>query len=210
MPPVKPSFIEPDDAMADDRWDDLRVAALCIGVQAYKGRDALGNTVRDAEAIFDRINQLPRCRAAMLVDPKSSDEIYKAVREQFLKPLSRRPPELVIIFYAGHGFQVDSNLFLIPTGADYRDAAGCQNTCTSHLTVLKWLKEFLDDPAKDLRYSSDRPPVRFLLAFDMCRELLGAIASLVAAEPEQQSAPHPKSGSKAPTDSLTSTSRPQI
>ena len=112
MAPVKPSFIEPDDGMADDRWDDLRVAALCIGVQAYKGSDALGNSVSDARAIFDRINQLPRCRAAMLVDPKSSDEIYKAVREQFLKPLSRRPPELVIIFYAGHGFQVDSDLFL--------------------------------------------------------------------------------------------------
>ena len=61
----------------------------------------------------------------MLVDPKSSDDIYRAVRDEFLAPLSRRPPKVVIIYYAGHGKQVAQELFLIPTGAAYQDAHDC-------------------------------------------------------------------------------------
>jgi len=42
------SFREPD-PRAEGRWDDLRVAVLCIAVQKYKGEDALRNPEQDAQ-----------------------------------------------------------------------------------------------------------------------------------------------------------------
>ena len=190
---TEPSFREPraePGAPHETRWDNLRVAALCIGVQAYKGGDVLGNAVRDCEAVARRINALPRCRAATLVNPKTNNEIYCALRDQFLEPLRRKPPEVVVIFYAGHGKQIDNELFLLPTGAKWADAHDCRQTCTSHLQIFTWLKEILDEPAMRLRYSSERPPVRFVLAFDMCRDGVGASSSFSQPfDPEQQSAP---------------------
>ena len=115
---------------------------------------------------------------------------YRAVRDEFLAPLSRRPPKVVIIYYAGRGKQVAKELFLIPTGAAYQDAHDCKQTCLSHLDVLMWLHEFLDKPAKGLSYMSGRPPVRFLLALDMCRDDFGASeAALQGCDPEQPCAP---------------------
>ena len=194
MPSPKPPFNEPgtsSDVGWANRWDNLRVAALCIGVKAYPGAAALSTTVKDAEAMCKEINMLDRCRAATLTDSKSRTDIYEAVRKQFLELLSSNPPEMVIIFYAGHGMEIDRNLFLMPTLAKYDDADDCKETCISHLEVLKWLKTYVDAKAMQLAYAFPRPAVRFLLILDMCRENFGSDSTQChkVSDPAQHDAP---------------------
>lgn len=149
----------------------------------------MGNTIRDAKEMYKRINQLPRCCAALLVDPKSKDEMYNAIRNLFLEPLSRKPPDLVIIFYAGHGVQIGTKLSVIPARAEYDDETDCESKCIWHLELFRWLKTFLDEKAKNLAYESWRSPARFLLSFDMCRDNFGAPANSFSCEPECEGAP---------------------
>jgi hypothetical protein len=78
----------------------------------HTGEDRLNNTARHAETICERI----RFRAAMLVDPKITDQIYKAVREQLVEPLSRKPPELVIIFLGWAWFSLKTKCFSYQQG----------------------------------------------------------------------------------------------
>ena len=93
MPPVRPMFQEPGsykDPGWNERWDNLRLAALCIGVQAYPGDAALGNTLRDVEAMYKEVNMLDGCRAAILKDPKSKNDIratpiLEAAEHQFAR-----------------------------------------------------------------------------------------------------------------------------
>jgi len=58
----KSSFDEPPRKSSDTewerRWDNLRVAALCIGVRAYPADDALHTTVKDTKKICREINKL--------------------------------------------------------------------------------------------------------------------------------------------------------
>jgi len=169
---VNPLFYEPArEVKSTDmdwvrRWENLRVAALCIGVSAYAGGSALGTAVKDADAIYEAINMLDRCRAATLIDPKSRSD-FQAVLKLFLEPLSSNPPEMVIIFFAGHGMEIDRNLFLMPTLARYEDVDSCKETCISHLEVLEWLKTCVDANAMQLAYASQRPAVQFLLILNI-------------------------------------------
>jgi len=140
MPPQPAVWREPgksSDAECTSRWDNLRVAALCIGVKAYPGSDALDTTVKDTKAMHKKINLLDQCRAAMILDPESRVEMYEKMRKRFLELLSSIPPELVIIFYEGHGKEFDGDLFLMPTGAQYDDPDDCKQTCISHREVLE-------------------------------------------------------------------------
>jgi len=193
MPPPKQSFEEPGtdkESGWDARWENLRLAVLCIGVQAYPGHAALANTVRDADEMYKNVNMFHGCRAAILRDPKTKNEIYDAMRRKFLEPISKYPPQMVLLFYAGHGVQVDNSLFLIPARAEYSDVGDCKQACLSHLEVFAWFKTYVDTPAKDLSYTSGRPAVRFLQILDMCRDGFGTDSSHSCQfDPERHAAP---------------------
>ena len=119
----------------------------------------------------------------------STFKVYEAVRN-FLKPLGSNPPEILIIFYVGHGKEINREVFLMPTSAKYEDADDCENTCTSHLKVLKWLKMYVDAPATQLAYvSPKRSPVRFLLILDMCRDGCDSACLSLPSDPAPQTAP---------------------
>ena len=128
------------DSSWDTRWDNLRLAVLCIGVQEYPREYKLENPVRDAEAMYNEVNKHSRCRAAILQNPKNTGDIYNTVRKDFLEPLSRNPPEVVALIYGGHGKQVENKLYMIPTHAKFEDEDDCKNTCLSHLEVFQWLE----------------------------------------------------------------------
>ena len=74
-------------------WRGLRLAVLCIGVSAYANHDRLGNTVRDAEAVYKAVNEYADCRAVIIRDPADKATIRKHLRTDFLEPLAETPPE---------------------------------------------------------------------------------------------------------------------
>jgi len=104
----------------------------------------------------------------MLMDPKSKGDISEAIQKQFLEPLSSNPPEMLIIFYAGHGMGIGHDLFLLPTLAKYEDSDDRKEMCISHMEVLTWLKTYVDAHTIQLPRASTRPEVRFLLMLDIC------------------------------------------
>jgi hypothetical protein len=162
----KPPF---EEGVRDAGWVGLRLAALCIGVGAYSGSSRLDNPVRDAEALFETINNCPDCRAAILRDPDSKSTILEYFKK-FLKELADLPaeklPEVVMLLLGGHGMQHDSNVFLIPTKAKCDDEMDLEDKCLSHIRVLEYLRNLLDATARDAH-----PPkeVKFVLILDMCR-----------------------------------------
>jgi hypothetical protein len=163
----KPPF---EEGVCDAGWVGLRLAALCIGVGAYSGSSRLVNPVRDAEALFEAINNCPDCRAAVLRDPDSKSTIL-AYFKKFLKELADLPaeklPEVVMLLLGGHGMQHDSNVFLIPTKAKCDDEMDLEDKCLSHIRVLEYLRKFLDEPARGIVHQPKS--VKFVLIMDVCR-----------------------------------------
>lgn len=113
----------------DAGWRDLRLAALCVGVGAYaEAADRLGNTVSDAEAVYQAINACAGCRAAIIRDPADKKTIRKHLRHDFLDALAASPPDVVFVFLAGHGVQVGSlHAYLIPECFDAHIPISCTN-----------------------------------------------------------------------------------
>ena len=188
MPPsVFDIYMEPakkDGETRENRWDGLRLAVFCIGIADYARSTAapLGNTLKDAERIYHEINMLPGCRAALLRNPKSKEEIYKRMRYDFLDYLARKPPEVVLIYHAGHGMQVHNDVYLIPASAACSDEHDLKQTCLSHLHVFEWLRQFVDTPAKSL-YKK----VHFMQILDICRDRVTQDTSVL--DPDASAAP---------------------
>jgi len=187
MPPVKspPTF---EAGSRDAGWRDLRLAALCVGVGAYaEAADRLGNTVSDAEAVYQAINACAGCRAAIIRDPADKKTIRKHLRHDFLDALAASPPDVVFVFLAGHGVQAGTHVYLIPAKAASADETDLKEDCLSHLTVFEWLHQFLDAPAKDL-YKR----VKFVVILDVCRVAGasdGECAGPISLDPEQVKEP---------------------
>ena len=92
-----------------------------MGVGAYTKHAKLGNTVRDAEAVYHAVNACAGCRAAIIRDPPDKKTIRTHLRA-FLEELAPTgangaPPETVLLFVAGHGVQRGHHVYLIPTAA---------------------------------------------------------------------------------------------
>ena len=83
----------------ETRWDNHRLALLCICVEEYEAtQNKLKTPVRDAEAIYNEVNKHSRCRAAILQNPKNKVDMYNTVCNNFLELLSsRNPPEVVVL-----------------------------------------------------------------------------------------------------------------
>ena len=57
------------------RWDGLRVAGLCIGVDDYKHTSPLRNAVRDAQAVNAALRKVPGCNSSVLCNPKTASAL---------------------------------------------------------------------------------------------------------------------------------------
>jgi len=188
MPPsVFDICLEPakkDGETWETRWDGLRLAVFCIGIADYARSTAapLGNTLKDAERIYQEINTLPGCRAVLLRNPQSKEAIYKRMRYEFLDYLARKPPQVVLIYQAGHGMQVHNDVYLIPASAACSDEHDLKQTCLSHLHVFEWLRQFVDTPAKSL-YKK----VHFMQILDICRDRVAQDTSVL--DPDASAAP---------------------
>jgi uncharacterized caspase-like protein len=93
-------------ALADER------VALVIGNSKYSHAVALANPANDANAVSMMLDA-----AGFKVDTRNNlpnQEMRRAIREFSVKAAQA---DVAVVFYAGHGMEVDSNNYLVPIDA---------------------------------------------------------------------------------------------
>ena len=153
----------------NERWKGLRLAAFCIGIAEYgKGAyESLDNPLKDARAMYEKINEIPGCRAVLLKNPRKQ-HIYAHLRKDFMEHLAHDPPDVVLLYAAGHGVQLGHDVYIIPSSTELdggADEIDTKQACVSHLEVWDWFKQLVDEPAVNLRKT-----VHFLQILDLCRD----------------------------------------
>lgn len=135
---------------ADPAWAEKRVA-LVIGVSGYRQVPQLPNPARDAEAM----TALFKKAGFDVVDSRRDlgiADLRRAVRE-FSE--TSRDADLSVVYYAGHGIEVDGVNYLVPADAKLVSDFDIEDETISLDRVLKAL-----DPAKRLK----------LVILDACRD----------------------------------------
>jgi uncharacterized caspase-like protein len=125
--------------------------ALVIGNSAYKNVPRLTNPVNDASLVADTFKNAGFDAVTTRFDLTVS-EMRKALREF---GASTREADIAVIYYAGHGIELDGNNYLIPTDAALETDADALDETLPLDRVL-----FAVEPAKHLR----------LLILDACRD----------------------------------------
>jgi uncharacterized caspase-like protein len=108
-------------ALASTCWISVSTAfaenriALVIGNSSYTTVSALPNPANDAKAMA---SFLKRAGFEVLQAPNLTQSEMRKTIGQFANVVSQRGPDtIVLVFYAGHGLQVDGENFLVPVDA---------------------------------------------------------------------------------------------
>jgi uncharacterized caspase-like protein len=129
---------------------DKRVA-LVIGNSAYKSVPRLTNPVHDATIVAAMFKQVGFDEVTTRLDLDAND-MRKALREFSARA---RDAEVAVIYYAGHGMEMDGNNYLIPTDAVLQTDGDVLDETVQLDRVL-----FAVEPARQLR----------LIILDACRD----------------------------------------
>jgi hypothetical protein len=127
--------------------------ALVIGQSAYKSVPALPNPGNDARAVTQLLTDSGFDVSS--ASDLSQNEMRTAVSDFAGKIAAKGPDTVALVFYAGHGIQVDGENFLIPTDVDPKREADIPMQAVRLNDVLNTLTSV---PSK----------MRFLL-LDSCR-----------------------------------------
>src|SRR5277367_4705325 len=92
--------------------DNERRIALVIGVGAYQNAPHLANPVNDARAIGDSLRRL-KFEVIELYDPDFR-ALNSGVRAFGIRAADA---DVAVVYYAGHGVQVDRENYMIPADA---------------------------------------------------------------------------------------------
>lgn len=96
-------------------WAENRIA-LVIGNSAYRAVAPLPNAVNDAARMTD---MLGNAGFEVLSTPDlSQTDLRKTISEFAVKLAEKGPDTVALVFYAGHGIQVDGENFLVPVDVD--------------------------------------------------------------------------------------------
>ena len=96
-------------------WAENRMA-LVIGQSAYKSVPALPNPGNDAKAMSQLLTDSGF--EVSSVSDLTQNDMRTAISDFAGKVAARGPDTVALVFYAGHGIQVDGENFLIPTDID--------------------------------------------------------------------------------------------
>lgn len=96
-------------------WAENRLA-LVIGQSAYKSVPALPNPGNDAKAVSQLLTNSGF--EVSSASDLSQNEMRTAISDFAGKVVAKGPDTVALVFYAGHGIQVDGENFLIPTDID--------------------------------------------------------------------------------------------
>jgi len=170
------------------RWGGLRVAGLCIGAGDYIDLTPLSNAVRDAVAFNEKLNAMPGCRSNVKKNPEDLPRLIKAIRG-FLEDANMRadPPQVIVIYYAGHGIQEGGRVYLVPLNASREVVDDLDVECLSLDKLMQILRRDFDEHVRNKEMIA---PV-FIVVLDSCREgLPGAdLRGAMACEPNKDAAP---------------------
>ena len=135
---------------ADPAKAEKRVA-LVIGISSYQQVPRLSNPIRDAEAMGSLFKQA----GFDVVDERRDlgiGDLRRVIREFSEKS---RDADIAVVYYAGHGIEVDGTNYLVPADAKLLSDFDVEDETVSLDRLLKAL-----DPVKRLR----------LIILDACRE----------------------------------------
>src|SRR6185295_8229597 len=90
--------------------------ALVIGIQHYTAIAPLRNSLNDAHDMSSTLKR-KGFEVMELYDPATKRELQEALMKYFNR-VSGDPELAGLIYYSGHGMQVDGVNYLIPTQAD--------------------------------------------------------------------------------------------
>ena len=125
--------------------------ALVIGNSTYKNVPKLANSVHDATLVANMFKQAGFDEVTTRLDLNAND-MRKALREFSARA---RGADVAVIYYAGHGMEMDGNNYLIPTDAVLETDSDALDETVQLDRVL-----FAIEPAKQLR----------LIILDACRD----------------------------------------
>src|SRR6195952_4579249 len=90
--------------------------ALVIGQSAYKSVPALANPINDAKAVTQMLTESGF--EVSTVSDLSQSQIRDQLSEFAAKVASKGGDSIALVFYAGHGVQIDGENFLLPIDID--------------------------------------------------------------------------------------------
>lgn len=92
----------------------IRRLALVIGVQNYRYLDKVENALNDAERVADSLRAVGFGYVRVLRDPPTKEDVIDALAE-LMQLLVRDPsPATIVVYFAGHGFQVGGKNYVVP------------------------------------------------------------------------------------------------
>jgi hypothetical protein len=172
-------------------WRSLRVAGLCVGVDDYQHMRRLQNAVRDAEAVNKELKRIKGCYSEVIRNPTTATDLLHQLRQRLKEPdLVKHPPQLFMLYYAGHGILEHGKMWLVPAHANIPDPdEDLQRECLSLNDLLEMLRKHLDQPVQN-QFGAGRAVV-FLVVLDACRVQLkrAGFDDLQALEPDAKEAP---------------------
>lgn len=141
-------------AFTDDA--SARRVALVVGNSAYKNVTRLPNPANDARAMADTLTRLGFETVSLKLD-----QDFTTFRRS-LRSFARKAAgaELGLVFFAGHGIEVDGQNYLIPVDAELTDASDVDfeaiplSTVMAALDRVKKLKLVVLDACRDNPFSS--------------------------------------------------------
>jgi len=166
--------------------------ALIIGNSAYKNVPRLQNPVNDAVLMAEMLN-----KAGFDVTTRlnlNANDMRRSLREF---GASARSADVVVIYYAGHGIEMDGNNYLIPTDAVLETDADVLDETVPVDRLL-----FAAEPARQLRLiildaCRDNPFAKTMKRTIAVRAVGGGLAKIEPSSPNTMIAFAAKAGSTA-------------
>lgn len=116
-----------DKSAVTNKKQNLKKVALVIGVKSYTAVPPLTNTLNDAKDIAASL-RAKGFEVIELLDPRTKSEMRNAAIK-FSKALEDFPDGIGMLYYSGHGMQIDGANYLIPAAATLDVKADVQEQC---------------------------------------------------------------------------------
>lgn len=109
--------------------------ALVMGLSAYNGLQELKNPKNDATDVSEALRQQG-------FEVLSGEDLGLAAMRDLIRRFTARAREadVSLFYYAGHGFQIDSQNYLVPVDADIRDPASIKQSMITLQSILSGLE----------------------------------------------------------------------
>jgi TPR repeat protein len=113
--------------------------ALVIGIQTYQHVSPLKNTLNDAQDMAAALKS-KGFQVVELYEPKDRKAIIESIRSYY-ELIKGRKSAAGLIYYSGHGIQIDGSNYLIPTSANLQMRADVDDQCVRMDFVMQALEE---------------------------------------------------------------------